>query len=401
MKILFMGCPVSQGLAQALEANRVVFEEKSVTEQSAKGDFALVVYGAGADSSSLSDVKDLRALYPQSWLVFVVDDQWLRDVSLYQALLNCPDKDDVWLASSWESSFWIHLQRAVQNRASRLREQLLQKELEQIKLEQETLLVKSSALVEKMEKSAALTQEAHRKLTPRFSPDVAGVEVLSKYLPASGSGGDYFDLFEYGDKRRFGFLVADSQTHQAAANLLSALLSVRLDDLRARFADSSTFVQHLAEAIATSRPSSGMSLLYGVFDRAALELDLCCAGSVAVWLWRGSAWSPVALQKNPELTTASKTPWVRTPVTLKPGDTVFVFSDGFQKRFETRKGGVPALLESLSGLKSPAEVRNHLLAEIALEGEHSEAQDDLTMLFICVDSKAHSLRPVASLVHSK
>jgi serine phosphatase RsbU (regulator of sigma subunit) len=401
MKLLFLDCQISKDLKEALAENRIAFETQSATSVPSTPDFALVICRIGPADKSLSVLKDLKRQHPHSWMVLIVEDHWLKEPSLYQLLLASAEKDDVWLASSWENSFWMNLQRAVQNRASRLREQLLQKELEQIKLAQEALIASSTALVEKMEKSAALTLEAHRKLTPRFSPDVAGVEVLSKYVPASGPGGDYFDLFEYGDKRRFGFLLADSQTHQAAASLLSALLAVRLDELRARFTDSSTFVQHLGQAVATSRSVAGISLLYGVFDRASLEIDLCCAGQWPVWLWRDGDWSLVPVNANPELTSAAQEEWRRTQISLKAGDTVFLFSDGFQKRFQSRKEGVPGILKAIRDSKSPAEARNRLLAEIALEGERSEPQDDLTLLFICIDSKAHALRPIAKLVHSK
>jgi phosphoserine phosphatase RsbU/P len=398
MKLLFLECQPSSELAAALKQNGIFFEAKKSLQGIHTEPFSLIVKRV-SDTSGLKALSDLRSKAPHCWIVALVPETWLGEPGAYADLLSAKEKDDVWFESHWESSFWLGLQRAVQSQASRQREQTLQKELESIKLAQETLVLSSQKLVDKMAATADLTLQTHRALYPRFSPDVPGVEVLSKYLPASGTGGDYFDLFEFSDKRRFGFLLADSKTHKTAASLLSTLLSVRLDDLRTRFPKSISFVDHLNDGMALpgTTSSSGLKLLYGVFDRGTLGLDVTAAGEIGAFLGRKGHWSRLSLESNPELPTPRPVPWKNTVLELQAGDILLFASDGVSAHFGNGLEPFRGELERIAGNKSAHEVRNALLAEIAARTEKEPPKDDLTFIIITVDARAHFMRPVASI----
>jgi serine phosphatase RsbU (regulator of sigma subunit) len=333
---------------------------------------------------------------PHAWIALIVSEQWLADSQLYAQLLAAEEKDDVWLESSWESSFWLGIQRAVQSRASLHRERNLQRELETIQASQEHLVQASSDLVKKLESDTQLATDIHRKFYPRFSPDVPGVEVLSKYLPASGKGGDYFDLFEFGDQRKFGILLADSESHRAAASLLSALLKVRLDDLKAKYPDSPSFIQHLKEAVEKegASPTEDLHLLYGVFDRATLQLEMTFAGSFSPRIWRESAWLAVSPETNPSLLRSTPGSWKGTPIHLQAGDTLLLFSDGMVKAFGSR---FESILSTIEKAQNPHDLRNQLLALLHAADQASPLADDVTFILVSVDPNAAALRPVTHL----
>lgn len=397
MKLLFIACPPSKALQLALDHHGLVNESVPSLGQAAQK--AELIVWKVSEPRDLTRLPQLRGGQKSAWIAVVVPDLWLQDSSLYSALLAAEDKDDVWLESSWESGFWIGLQRAVQSRASRHREQKLQAELEGIKKEQEALVASSTALVEKLEGDVDIATQVHRKMYPRFSPDVPGVEVYSKYLPASGSGGDYFDIFEFGDKRRFGLLLADGSSHKSAASLLSVILKVRLDDLRGRFADSASFVKHLNDAVLAEQPKSPgtLKLSYGVFDRGSLQLEMTCAGGLAPRLWREGVVQVLPVSSNPALTDGEHE-WKSVTHQLQPGDTLLLYSDGLEQGLPKTRGGVDGFLRAVGDPGTDAlELRNRLLAEVDTFRSAQALPDDLTFILLSVDARALFLRPTATL----
>jgi phosphoserine phosphatase RsbU/P len=397
MKLLFIACPPSKELQLALDHHGLVSE--SVPSLAQAGQKAELIAWKVSEPRDLAHLTQLRSVQKNAWIALVVPDGWLRDTNLYSSLLAAEDKDDVWLESSWENGFWLGVQRAVQNRASRNREQKLQAELENIKREQEALVASSTALVEKLEGDVDMASQVHRKMYPRFSPDVPGVEVYSKYLPASGTGGDYFDIFEFGDKRRFGLLLADGSSHKSAASLLSVLLKVRLDDLRGKFSDSASFVKHLNDAVLGEQPMSPgtLKLTYAVFDRASLQLELTSAGGIAPRLWREGEVQTLPVASNPTMTDAQHV-WKSATHQLKPGDTLLLYSDGLEQGLPKTRGGVDGFLRAVGDPGTDAlELRNRLLAEVDTFRSAEALPDDLTFILLNVDSRALFLRPTATL----
>ncbi len=393
MKLLFLDCSPSKSLQEALEFHKLKSEYAAQIEQCDRFDPEILIWKL-PNIESLKDLARLRSIQPRAWIALVIADSWLNNPANYSALLASSEKDDIWLETQWESGFWLGLQRAVQSRASKNREQTLQAELEKIKTEQEKLVETSAALIQQFEKDTATATEVHRKFYPRFSPDVPGVEVLSKYLPASGKGGDYFDLFEYGDKRKFALLLADSESHRVAASLLSAILKVRLDDLKSKFADSTSFIQHLSESVRAESPKSqeALNLLYGVFDRATLQIEFTAAGDFSPKLWRKNKWLDIDTKQNAALLEGMD--WRSTQVALEPGDCLLFFSDGLLSALAPTLGGLEACLERLQMATDPLDLRNQLIAEVERARAHSPLSDDLTFILLGVDPAATFLRSV-------
>ncbi len=401
MKLLFLGNKPSKELQQAFDHHHLstafAADERTLPPSD---DFEVVIWKL-SDPKSLSSLGIVRAALTKAWIAIIVPDAWLSSPGRYSEILNADDKDDVWLESSWEAGFWLGLQRAVQHRASLQRELKLQQELQKIQLEQEHLAESSAALLERMEKDVGLATQIHRKYYPKFSPDVAGVTVLSKYLPASGKGGDYFDIFEYGDKKRFGLLLADATSHRTAASLLSVLLKLRLDDLRGRFADSASFVSHLNEAVRAEQPQGKdtLTVLYAVFDRSRLTLDVTCAGRLTPRLWRKGTLSTVALPSHPALVADTAT-WTSHSFQMEPADTLLFHSNGLSSAFANHTAGLEAILSALAAETESLDRRNKLLAEVDAATLKTPLPDDLTFILLNVDANAMYMRPTLEL-HKK
>ena len=106
-------------------------------------------------------------------------------------------------------------------------------ELSDLRSQVNRLSTRSESLLAQLERDLSMATEVQRTLFPKETPIVPGVSVAAKYLPATGVGGDYYDIFEMGDRRFFGLLLADSKSHGMAAALLSVLLKTSINQMHA------------------------------------------------------------------------------------------------------------------------------------------------------------------------
>jgi two-component system, sensor histidine kinase ChiS len=81
--------------------------------------------------------------------------------------------------------------------------------------------------------SATLTREmAHARrvqeqILPLDPPEIEGLEIVARYVPAADIGGDFFDVFPLGDDR-VGFFMADVAGHGIGAALNTMLIKSQL-----------------------------------------------------------------------------------------------------------------------------------------------------------------------------
>ena len=397
MNILFLDCTPEADLAEELAEQGLSIQ---IEDDPKQGDpQSDIVVWQISKVSQLKRVRALRAQFPESWIAVIVPDAWLEDPDAYADILSQDDKNDTWIQSQWQTGFWLGVQRAIAHRLMKEKVADLQEEINTLQEEQNEVLQTSRGLVSQFESDLQLMSDLHRRLYPRFSPDVPGVQVWSKYLPASGTGGDYFDIIEFADKRRFGLLIADSDSHRAAADLLSLLLGVRQEEISGKFANSAVFMEHLNAGLTSSQKAKTkpLRLLYGIFDRATLRFDLTIAGDMQAYLVRSGQCETLD-QDNPPLG-VNKHTWKSVTHELNAGDTLFFHTNGLTAALG--KKDVRTVVEDLEHNADPHAVRNELLARIETQRAKKPLPDDTTFVLLCVDSRAMFLRPTGSLPQSK
>lgn len=374
MKLFFNGISPEPSLEKILLANGYEVQKRLPKQPPDFIVFALKY------SSSWSELEKLRADFPKSWISVVVSKQQLQDSDFYHRLLKFEGKNDVWLESDWETLFWFHLQRSIETK----------KHLTEV----DHLKRASDKLVAQLEKDVGLAGNIQRSLLPKISPEIPGVTLAVKYLPAAGLGGDYYDIFEFGDKKRFGVLMADSKTHGMAASLLSVLLKVRLEEMKDRFPNSKSFVEFINREFheLDQKDLAPLALLYGILDRSSLEFQFTIAGNLRPLLWREGKVLDLKLQANPPLGTHTLTPFRETSVLLKPGDSLILHTDGLELPLATDQisafDQLVQILESKPGATHPIEVQNELMGLIDCYLEKMPLKDDLTVLHFSIDQRA-------------
>jgi serine phosphatase RsbU (regulator of sigma subunit) len=335
----------------------------------------------------IEESSRLREKFPKAWLCLVVKREWLKNTEIYHSLLKNSFKDEVWIKEVWEQTFWFSLQ-------SFTRVQGLTNDNRQLKRHGEQLTAHSNSLLAQFEKDVEIASNIQRSLLPKFYPEIPGVTVSVKYIPAAGLGGDYYDIFEFGDKKRFGILIADSKTHGMAASLLSVLVKVRLEEMKDRFPDSKSFVDFLNREIQlVNRDKAPLSLLYGILDRSSLSFQYTSAGNLKPLLWRNSGSAPLAAMSNPPLGDVNHYDFKENSISLRPGDLMIFYTDGLEalvSRDKTKRGAevrLTEILKSKGPSPDPLEVQNDLMGIVnGLKNKH-ELPDDLTVIHFSINER--------------
>jgi len=371
-RLLFIGHKPHPNLGKLLATTGITVESQSkITGKEATANVIIVWVKTMKD---LEPLVKLRARHAEAWIVLVSSKSHLSKSPFQTALLSCEEKDEVWVEESWEVGFWLSLQRILKS--------------EVIRHAYNELSRSSDKLISQLEKDVGLATNIQRALLPKFSPEIPGVSVAVKYLPAAGAGGDYYDIFEFGDKHRFGVLLADSKTHGMAAALLAVLLKVRLEELKDRFPDTRSFIEFINREFQSlpKKDTAPLSLLYGILDRSNLVFHFTVAGPIRPLLWRHGRLMELTIPPSPELGTTEHFAFIEQQVRLQPGDLLVLHTDGLAAPLG--KNPRETLERIIKKKKDPLDIQNEILALVDRAREKKPLPDDVTIIHFAIHARA-------------
>lgn len=390
LNLTLIGLSPSKELEKVLLANQVSVHTfpKGKLPPSHPVDLFLVLVQKKAE---LEIVPKLRKNFPQCWIQIVLDQKRLEDPKFYSAVLECKEKNGVSFVQSWEATLWLTFDQM--NRQAALENTLHSQatEIDSLKQSVADLTRHTHQLIAQFEKNVSLAENIQRSMLPKFSPQIPGINISAKYIPSLGVGGDYYDIFEFGDKRRFGVILSDSKTHGMAAALLSILIKLRLEEMKDRFSDTAHFLHFLNREFHSTyhKDISSLTLLYGIMDRVTLTFQFTVAGALQPLLFRNGHTVPIPRSSCPALGEMDHFTFQENRVTLKPGDTLILHTDGLNLLFE----GNPTLyfsnrVFSKEGVHDPLLIQNTVLAKLDQYKEGNTLKDDITLIQFLIDERA-------------
>jgi serine phosphatase RsbU (regulator of sigma subunit) len=250
------------------------------------------------------------------------------------------------------------------------------------------LLYQQAAAHHRIEAEMQLASRVQASLLPRRAPLRRGVELAGWNIPASETGGDYFDFIDLGDGRT-AVVIADATGHGMGAALmmfivrstLRALLTAR-GDLAALMATMNDLIE---EASADDR---FMTLFAGVIDAEGETVTYASAGHDPPLIWtpeRGEVVEPDLRAGVPLGVLPGSTYRVHERV-LRPGDTWVLGTDGIWEARdpEGRFYGKSRLAERIrEGASLPLARLSDVIREDVL-GFHGDAPpvDDITAVLL-------------------
>ncbi|MEL6611056.1 MAG: SpoIIE family protein phosphatase [Bacteroidota bacterium] len=232
--------------------------------------------------------------------------------------------------------------------------------------------------------------------TPAF-PEREDFDLHATMLPAQEVGGDFYDCFlidpNPGDEAddtppRLGFVVGDVSGKGVGAALFMAITRTMLRATALQGLPPHEVVRHANRVLhPESMKHMFVTLVYGVLDLTTGEVAFTNAGHHhPVVLRHDGSQETCPCARGLGLCLTSDFAYASNRVTLAPGDTLLLYTDGLTEAVDTSGTQFEEmrLAESLGTLpdRSPAEVIRHLLRAVESFSHGAPQADDLTLLAV-------------------
>lgn len=247
---------------------------------------------------------------------------------------------------------------------------------------------------EELDHELRLAARLQQDFLPRELPRLDALKFATIYRPCSWVSGDIFDVFVL-DEHRVGFYLADAVGHGVAAGLLTmfireAIRTRRLESHAAPFVLPSVILNHLNDALAAQAlpDSQFVTAWYGVVDTRTLELTYATGGHPPPVLVHADGRVSGLEGDGCLLGVFGRQIFEDRTVTLRPGERLLVYSDGFESALlEPRTPRAPIALASdvAAVAHRPApEFIDALIEQLDAQPGSLSAADDTTLVLVDV-----------------
>lgn len=251
---------------------------------------------------------------------------------------------------------------------------------------------------ERIKGELTIARQIQLSLLPQSHPWSRIFDIYGYSIPAEEVGGDFYNYQRLGDGR-LGIVVGDVSGKGVPAAILMAVSSSVAEAYAATHSeDVGHLLTNLNRALFPRLQSNGMNtaLLYALLDEQSGELKICNAGLISPLLRRKRHTEFLDAYGLP-LGAVADNRYYPLGVTLDPGDTLLLLSDGLVEA-RNSLGEMFGLtrLESLvadSPAQSAQEMAITVLDTIRQFISPAEAQDDMTL--VVVKARQPSLPPTA------
>ena len=173
-----------------------------------------------------------------------------------------------------------------------------------------------------------------QSLIPNRLPPIPGLSLAASYLTSNEAGGDYYDFFPMGNGS-WGFCVADVSGHGAGAATVVAMMNAILHGSEEKHRGPAAVAAHLNRQLSAKRIESNfVTGLFGCWDPAGRRLTLTNAGHHCPTV-RSNSGDVTEIQGGHDipLGIVDEVGYEQAEVTLDPGDTVVMYTDGITEAF--------------------------------------------------------------------
>jgi serine phosphatase RsbU (regulator of sigma subunit)/anti-sigma regulatory factor (Ser/Thr protein kinase) len=228
-----------------------------------------------------------------------------------------------------------------------------------------------------------IAETLQRSLLPRSLPRLPGLSMAAWYLPAAEEtavGGDWYDAIQIGH-RRLGLTIGDVAGHgMAAATYMGQLRSA----VRAYAVDVERPADLLAKVsrFADQEHSRMATVIYATLNLDTWVIDFARAGHPYPLLIRADG-APTFLTEagGPPLGAGADGEYDQQRVTLGPGETLLLYTDGLiERRGRTLAEGEAALVEAAMAAPDEPELMCRAVIDRLTDG--TDIPDDIAVLAV-------------------
>jgi len=242
-------------------------------------------------------------------------------------------------------------------------------------------------------KELQIANQIQASILPREVPQLAGLEIVARYLPMSAVAGDFYDFLVV-DEKRIGILVADVTGHGVPAALIASMLKVAFAGQTAHADDPARVLTGLNRALCGKFEEHFVTAAYVFVDLDKFQLRYAGAGHPPLLMVpRNNAKTPTSESREVEanglmLGLFPEATYSSVEIPLDSGARILLYTDGIVEsmnaaREEFGKSRLKKFLASSSS--SGSQLADALLLELRRwsTSERERVQDDdITLLVL-------------------
>jgi phosphoserine phosphatase RsbU/P len=245
-------------------------------------------------------------------------------------------------------------------------------------------LVERERQRQRLEQELSIAREIQQALLPRGFGDFPHLAISAVNTPCHAVGGDYFDVFPMSEDRT-AFVIADVAGKGIGAALLTTMLQGALTGMTLG-ADPARVFHHINDFLCKHADvGKYATMFFGMLDLHG-NLDYLNAGHPSPLLLRRGEVSEIFTEGSFPVGLIPEAHYVAVRVTLEPGDTLVLFSDGVTEAadLEEQMFGVPRLSQVLAGQHDAPldQLQKRVVDSVENFARGASQADDITLLFI-------------------
>lgn len=253
------------------------------------------------------------------------------------------------------------------------------------------------AMIADISQDLKIATAIQKILSPTELPNINGVEMSTKFIAGSGSGGDYFDIFEHEDRLKFGVVLASSSGYAISALFLSILIQMSSKiEARKGLSPELVLLEMAKEMIPQIHEKDQAHIFYGVLDRRNFELTFSSCGPIAAYHEQHETGTWARLEPTaPALTKTFTQSPLKHSLVMGPKDRLVLCTQGIlqSKNLQGQEFGHENLLATLQKLSDVTvhDVRNEVLFQVQKFSGQTEPFRDQTVLVMEVKDRVIKL----------
>ncbi len=248
-------------------------------------------------------------------------------------------------------------------------------------------LTETTAAKERIQSELRMATEIQASLLPRLFPafpDRPEFDIYASMDPAKEVGGDFYDFF-FIDDINLCFLIADVSDKGVPAALYMMVAKTLLKSEGQRLGEPDQILSYVNNILATDNDSTMFATVFcAILNTETGELRFANAGHNAPVIMDSQGIRYLALKPGFVLGPMPDIVYKAERLTLKPGDTLLLYTDGVTEAQNTEQEfyGEEKLLNALhqAPKEDVTEMIHYIRAEVKRHTNGAPQSDDITMV---------------------
>ena len=250
-------------------------------------------------------------------------------------------------------------------------------------------LTETTAAKERIESELQVAKDIQASLLPRLFPafpDRPEFDIFASMDPAKEVGGDFYDFF-FTDRNHLCFLIADVAGKGVPAALYMMVAKTLLKSEGQRLGEPGEILSYVNNVLASDNDSCMFATVFcAILDVGTGEVRFANAGHNPPLIIDSRGARYLTLEPGFVLGPMQDMQYKTERLTMKPGDTLFLFTDGVTEatNFKDEPYGDPRLMAALQ--RGPGEdlkgMIHRIRGEVTGHADGAPQSDDVTMVAV-------------------